>query len=51
MQFSGGLSGKCVDEYGGQLREGHTLISVSGVQRAMLVESPKGRYCVSDSGR
>ncbi|MDF5709620.1 MAG: AraC family transcriptional regulator [Nostoc sp. S4] len=44
VQFSVGLLGKCVDEYGGQLGEGHTLISGSGVQRAMLMKSPKGRY-------
>lgn len=44
VQFSVLLSGKTLDEYGGQIGEGYTMISGSGVQRAMSVVSPKGRY-------
>lgn len=43
LQFCVYLSGKVVDEYGGQLGEGYTCISGSGVQRQMLIKSPKSR--------
>lgn len=43
LQFCVYLSGKVIDEYGGQLEEGYTCISGSGVQRQMLSESPKSR--------
>ncbi|MCG6138596.1 MAG: AraC family transcriptional regulator [Nostoc sp. LLA-1] len=47
LQFCVYLSGKVIDEYGGQLGEGYTCISGSGVQRQMLSESPKSpRVCV-----
>ncbi|MEH2180294.1 hypothetical protein [Nostoc sp.] len=45
LQFSVLLSGKAIDEYGGQVGEGYTMISGSGIQRQMLVEYPKSR-CV-----
>ncbi|MEA5605704.1 AraC family transcriptional regulator [Nostoc sp. UHCC 0252] len=41
LQFCVFLSGKVIDEYGGQLGEGYTCISGSGVQRQMITESPK----------
>ncbi|MBD2729528.1 helix-turn-helix transcriptional regulator [Nostoc sp. FACHB-892] len=41
LQFCVLLSGKVIDESGGQLGEGYTCISGSGVQRQMLSESPK----------
>ncbi|WP_228055001.1 helix-turn-helix transcriptional regulator [Gloeocapsopsis crepidinum] len=44
LQFSVLLAGKAIDEYGGQLGEGYTCISGSGVQRQMITESPKSRY-------
>ncbi|MBP5971843.1 helix-turn-helix transcriptional regulator [Brasilonema sp. CT11] len=44
LQFNVLLSGKAFDEYGGQLGEGYTLISGSGVQRKMTLEIPKSRY-------
>ncbi|MEH2413559.1 hypothetical protein [Nostoc sp.] len=44
LQFCVLLSGKAVDEYGGQVGEGYTLISGNGVQRKMTVESPKSQY-------
>ncbi|WP_138499153.1 AraC family transcriptional regulator [Nostoc sp. PA-18-2419] len=44
VQFSVLLCGKVIDEYGGQVGEGYTMISGSGVQRQMLVEYPKSRY-------
>ncbi|MGI2903099.1 TonB-dependent siderophore receptor [Tolypothrix sp. VBCCA 56010] len=43
LQFGVLLSGKHVDEYGGQVGEGYTLISGSGVQRKMTIETPKSR--------
>ncbi|MEI1376630.1 AraC family transcriptional regulator [Nostoc sp. UHCC 0926] len=43
VQFQVLLAGKNLDEYGGQVGEGYTLISGSGVQRAMFLRSPKGR--------
>lgn len=44
VQFQVLLAGKGFEELGGQIGEGYTLISGSGVQRAMLMGSPKGRY-------
>ncbi|MHC5672369.1 MAG: AraC family transcriptional regulator [Nostoc sp.] len=44
LQFSVLLCGKVTDEYGGQVGEGYTMISGSGVQRQMLVEYPKSPY-------
>ncbi|MGI2907294.1 helix-turn-helix transcriptional regulator [Tolypothrix sp. VBCCA 56010] len=44
LQFCVLLCGKIMDEYGGQLGEGYTCISGSGVQRQMLLKSPKSRY-------
>ena len=44
LQFLVLLSGRNVDEYGGQVGEGYTCISGSGVQRQMLVRCPKSRY-------
>jgi len=38
LQFTVFLSGKVVEENGGQIGEGHTLISGSGVQRKMTVQ-------------
>lgn len=43
LQFLVLLSGKNIDEYGGQVGEGYTCISGSGVQRQMLVQCPKSR--------
>ncbi|MBD6619067.1 helix-turn-helix transcriptional regulator [Komarekiella sp. 'clone 1'] len=43
LEFWVFLSGKIIDEYGGQLGEGYTSISGSGVQRQMIVKSPKSR--------
>ncbi|MGJ5632671.1 helix-turn-helix transcriptional regulator [Nostoc sp. CALU 1950] len=43
LQFGVYLCGKVIDEYGGQLGEGYTCISGSGVQRQMITESPKSR--------
>ncbi len=43
LQFCVYLCGKVIDEYGGQLGEGYTCISGSGVQRQMLSESTKSR--------
>ncbi|MEH2182612.1 hypothetical protein [Nostoc sp.] len=43
VQFQVLLVGKGFDEFGGQIGEGYTLISGSGVQRAMFLKSPKGR--------
>ncbi|MDF5708088.1 MAG: hypothetical protein PUP90_10520 [Nostoc sp. S4] len=43
VQFSVLLSGRAVDEYGGQVGEGYTLISGSGVQRKMTIERAKSR--------
>ena len=48
VQFKVTLSGKSLDEYGGQVGEGYTLISGSGVQRTMLVATPKGQYTSVD---
>ncbi|MDM9382160.1 AraC family transcriptional regulator [Chlorogloeopsis sp. ULAP01] len=45
VQFCVLLSGRCIDEYGGQSGEGYTCISGSGVQRKMLLKLPKSR-CV-----
>ena len=44
LQFCVYLLGKVIDEDGGQLGEGYTCISGSGVQRQMLVHCPKSRY-------
>ncbi|MEH2464039.1 hypothetical protein [Nostoc sp.] len=44
VQFQVLLAGKEFEELGGQIGEGYTLISGSGVQRAMLMGSLKGRY-------
>ncbi|MBE9171462.1 helix-turn-helix transcriptional regulator [Pleurocapsales cyanobacterium LEGE 06147] len=44
LQFFVLLSGKIRDEYGGQVGEGYTCISGSGVQREMTVEHVKSRY-------
>ncbi|MEH2413542.1 hypothetical protein [Nostoc sp.] len=38
LQFAVYLSGKAVDQNGGQVGEGHTLISGSGIQRKMTVQ-------------
>jgi AraC-like DNA-binding protein len=43
VQFTVFLSGKCFDEFGGQIGEGHTMISGGGMQRSMLVKNPKCR--------
>ncbi|MBN3892557.1 MAG: helix-turn-helix transcriptional regulator [Nostoc sp. JL31] len=43
LQFCVYLSGKVIDEYGGQLGQGYTCISGSGVQRQMISESTKSR--------
>jgi len=43
LQFCVLLSGKVIDEYGGQSGEGYTCISGSGIQRKMLTKSPKFR--------
>ncbi|MBD2360340.1 helix-turn-helix transcriptional regulator [Anabaena minutissima FACHB-250] len=43
LEFWAFLSGKIVDEYGGQLGEGYTCISGSGVQRQMMIRCPKYR--------
>ncbi|MHC5711749.1 MAG: hypothetical protein ACYTX0_06150 [Nostoc sp.] len=48
VQFKVTLSGKSLDEYGGQVGEGYTLISGSGVQRTMSVATPKGQYTSVD---
>ncbi|MDZ8136593.1 MAG: AraC family transcriptional regulator [Nostoc sp. DedQUE04] len=44
LQFCILLSGRIVDEYGGQLGEGYTCISGSGVQRQITLELSKTRY-------
>lgn len=44
LQFLVYLSGKITDEYGGQLGEGYTCISGSGVQRQMTTQLLKTRY-------
>ncbi|MBW4568689.1 MAG: hypothetical protein KME31_11870 [Tolypothrix carrinoi HA7290-LM1] len=41
LQFCVFLSGRIIDEHGGQVGEGYTLISGSGVQRRMTIETPK----------
>ncbi|MFQ4142477.1 AraC family transcriptional regulator [Chlorogloeopsis sp. ULAP02] len=43
LQFCVLLSGRTTDEYGGQLGEGYTCISGSGVQRKMLLKSLKSQ--------
>ncbi|MEG4284948.1 AraC family transcriptional regulator [Microcoleus sp. A006_D1] len=43
LQFFVLLSGKVIDEDGGQVGEGCTCISASGIQRKMLTKSPKSR--------
>ncbi|MBN4006335.1 AraC family transcriptional regulator [Nostoc sp. LPT] len=49
VQFQVLLSGKCLNGYGGQVGEGYTMISGSGVQRAMLATIPKCRYTSVDN--
>jgi AraC-like DNA-binding protein len=44
LQFFVLLSGKIIDEYGGQVGEGYTCISGSGVQRQMVFQSSKSRH-------
>lgn len=44
LQFLVLLSGKIIDEYGGQVGEGYTCISGSGVQRQMVTQSSKSRH-------
>ncbi|MBW4686496.1 MAG: AraC family transcriptional regulator [Komarekiella atlantica HA4396-MV6] len=44
LQFCVYLLGKVTDEYGGQLGEGYTCISGSGVQRQMTTKAIKTRY-------
>ncbi|MEH2458941.1 helix-turn-helix transcriptional regulator [Nostoc sp.] len=46
LQFCVFLSGISADEYGGQLDQGHTLISGSGVQRGMIFASQKSQRFV-----
>jgi AraC-like DNA-binding protein len=43
LQFFVLLYGRTIDEFGGQVGEGYTCISGSGVQRQMTLELPKSR--------